>query len=257
MSETTALAVIEDGEQFPVLVDPDQAIAQVLRENVGGGALTQFDFSRIRLPSSGGRSFQIPSLAGSSEVPQIAGIIVGWRDGRAYWSRSYDESGGAPPDCSSQDSIQGHGSPGGNCQDCPLSKFGSAPAKGDRESRGQACRQARFMFLLRPGARLPTVIAAPPTSLKQARNYFLALANENLPYWSVVTRLGLEPDKNADGVAYSKLVFACDGALTGKLREGAKAYKDSVAPILGGYVVDAEAIREGDSGAGQPAEAAG
>ena len=205
MSEKQAVATIEPSKYALIAADP-QIIGQIMRENVGG-AVTEFTFDRVRVPGAGGLNWEVPSLSGIQEEKTITGIIVYNTMPRAYWRTSFDDGGGAPPDCSARDGQQGIGDPGGECQRCPLSKFGSAPPKkGQKESRGQACRQMRMLFVIRPQSLMPLVVVAPPTSLQEIGRYFLRLAGEAVPYYGVISALSLVKDKNKDGTVYSRIV---------------------------------------------------
>lgn len=213
---------------FRVLGMNPEDVKLAISHNIGSGGLTEFDLPRIKVPSGGGTVWQVPTLGGEKNEEHITGIIVGFKDVRAFWVEDYETSGGgSPPECTSSDLVHGSGlfgarsavNPSGLCSDCPNSKFGTAPAKKKPGSkteeeglgRGQACKQMRAMFLLRPDVLLPIVISAPPTSLKNAKGYFIGLASEGQPYWKVVTRLTLAKDKNKDGLQYSAINFALAG----------------------------------------------
>jgi hypothetical protein len=61
-----------------------------------------------------------------SEVPAV---FIDGKNSRSYYAGSYDpkamKSGpAAQPDCKSNDGIVGIGTPGGNCEKCPLSRWG-------------------------------------------------------------------------------------------------------------------------------------
>ncbi len=189
--------------------------AAVLRANLGNEELTTFDLDRIRIPTSGGKHWEVPTGDGETEpMKEVEGIIVFSKMGRSFWRKGMDEGGGGtPPDCSSPDNVHGIGDPGVLCKTCRYAQFGSAE-KGGIKKRGQACKQQRFIFLLREGSELPAVIALPPTSLKLMKKYFFMLAGKNLYYYACVTRFELVQDRNAEGVAYSKCQPSLVRALT-------------------------------------------
>src|SRR5262249_1306022 len=152
----------------------------------------------------------IQSLDGEEIVKELTGIIIGWRDTRSYWSIPMEESdGNMPPDCYSLDARAGIGKPGGDCARCPLSQFGSGP-KGD----GQACKLVRQLSLIRDQNLLPEIVSLPPSSVKAARQYFMRLASKGVPCFSVITRIGLEKTKNAQGIAYARAVLTSAGRLS-------------------------------------------
>lgn len=224
----TALA--QRKEVYPILA-ADASVGQLMRENLGGSNFTAFDLERITIPTGGGTAWKLTTLTGEESMPALSGIIVHYQDCRAYWKEEF--SGETPPDCASEDGRTGVGAPGGRCADCPYAQFGS-DAKG---GKGQACKQIRRVFLLRPKTFLPLMLTLPPTSIKNCKQYFTRVTNAGLPYWGVVTEIGLEKTKNAGGIAYSKTTFRCattpdgklamlDAAESAKVREYATALKE-------------------------------
>lgn len=205
-------------KDFVAVAGDVEAMGAVMKENVGEGGITPFDLDRIKVPAGGGLTWELPSLDGEIiESKTVDGIIVYWKEPRAYWATKYEDSGGGtPPDCSTFDGIAGTGEPGGECAKCPLAAFGTADKGG-----GQACKQTRMMFLLRPDSLLPTVLSAPPTSLKAMRGYFLRLAGQAVPYYTVITRFTLEKAKSGTGIEYSRIVPAV----------GARLSKEEVAQV--------------------------
>lgn len=193
-------------ENYALTVHGAENVLDILRENVAEG-LTQQSLERIKVPSGGAEVWEVINpLTGKKEYePEIEGVILAHVKQRVYWRENYEDSNGAPPDCSSPDSHIGRGDPGGRCMQCPLSQFGTA-RKGDKILRGQACQQRYVLFLLRPGSLLPTVVSAPPTSIRQVEGYMLRLAGAAKRHYGVVTLLGLEGDKNKDGTAFAKIL---------------------------------------------------
>lgn len=186
-------------------------LMEILQENVGG-QITEFDLQRAKVPTGGMTAWVLPSLDGEDEIAtNIDGILVYHREPRAYWEKSIDEGGGNnPPDCSSADGKLGDGMygvgstahPSGDCATCPMAEWGS---KDHGESRGQACKQMKLVFLLRPESLLPMALFLPPTSIRPVRQYLLGLASEGQHYSSAVTRLSLEKERSGDGIEYAKV----------------------------------------------------
>jgi len=203
-------------------------IREAMDANVGDGGLTAGDFERIKIPAGGGTSWTLQGLDGEETVKELAGIIIARRDTRAYWSVPMDESdGNMPPDCYSLDARIGNGKPGGKCRDCPLAEFGSDP-KGE----GQACKLIRQLFLIREDNLLPEIVNLPPSSVKPARLYFMRLASKAVPCYSVITKIGLEKTKNAQGIAYAKATLTSGGRLTPEQTQRAKDYAAMIEPFL-------------------------
>jgi hypothetical protein len=203
-------------------------IREAVITNVGESGLTAGDFERIKVPAGGGTAWSVQGLDGEEMIKELAGIIIAWRDTRAYWSVPMEESdGNMPPDCYSMDARTGIGKPGGDCHKCPLAQFGS-----DAKGEGQACKLIRQLFLIREDNLLPEIVNLPPSSVKPARQYFLRLASKGAPCYSVITKLSLEKAKNAQGIVYAKAVLTSGGRLTSEQAQLAKQYATMIDPFL-------------------------
>ncbi len=208
-------------------------IANIIKEIAPEG-ITQFDIDRIKVPSSGATMWQLETLEGDVSEKELMGIPLAIKTVRAYWSVAYDESGGGvPPECNSQDGMFGIGEPGGDCIGCPLAKYESA-SKG----RGQACKQMRLVFILRPDSMLPSVLIVPPTSLKDSKQFFLRLAAKGVDYKTIMIAVGLEKDKNSDGLAYSKMRFSMAKKLSTEHSKKVAEYAQQMAPLFGQVTID-------------------
>ena len=62
---------------------------EVMRENVGAGGLTVFDLDRIKIPTGGGTMWTVPTLEGDTASKDVTGIVVAWREPRAFWRESF------------------------------------------------------------------------------------------------------------------------------------------------------------------------
>jgi hypothetical protein len=195
---------------------------EALEANAGALTLTEFDMDRARIPSGGSLQFQLDDDKTTSE---LIGVITAFKDIRVYWQEPFGESQTGPPDCVSEDCV--HGNPGGLCSQCPFAQFGS-------DGRGQACSQRRVLFLTRSDKILPLALSLPPMSLKNAKRYFrIKLGEEGLPYYRVVTRLGLEEDKNATGIKFAKVTFEKLLVLESPVREQFKAIHELMQKQMG------------------------
>lgn len=206
MAKDTEIMAVT-AQDFVLLHTDLSSVLSVLSDNLADGTLSVRDLDRITVPAGGSTTWSIATLNGTEDTKALDGVIVYWRDGRAFWRKGFEETGsGTPPDCISYDGLVGEGDPGGACVRCPMSQFGSAERVfGRRGSSAQACRATRLLFLLRPADMLPVIVRVPPSSLKDVRGYFVQLTRAGLPYYGVVTRLTLERDKNASGIVYSKI----------------------------------------------------
>jgi hypothetical protein len=180
------------------------------------------------VPTGGTTTWSIPTIEGDQPAQKIEGIIVFTQTVRAYWKESFDESGGgSPPDCVSRDGLIGKGEPGGDCLSCELAQWETA--KGGR-GRGKACAESRLIYLMSKNEILPTVIKVPATSLTNARKYLVGLTSKQQPLYSVYTELSLTPDKNADGIKFSKIVFKKLGDV--ERPDLAEGYAKQIKPYL-------------------------
>lgn len=230
-----ALAVL-DGYSV-AKYEPAQLMA-LISENMGGEPLSMGLLTKIKIPAGGGLAFERPTLTGEPEVvTAIEGVIVAWKDIRAYWPTAYD-GGNEPPACASEDGRYGicideNEHLGGDCMSCPLSKFGTKiDSKTGSAGKGKACREARVLFVLTGKGLLPIVIVAPPTSIKSVKNYFMALLNEQIPYWGVISKIQLIKAKNTGGIEYSQLKLAMVKPIPDEEIARVKSYVDSMGPIL-------------------------
>lgn len=210
-------------------------VVDVLRENLRGEPLTAADLTIIKAPSGGATAWTVPTIDGDKVVKDLVGIIVYQKMVRAYWSQTFDESGGGPPDCMSLDAITGQGSlppdvvaknPVFRCAMCPYAQFGSG------KDKSQACRTNRLMFVVREGDMLPIVVRVSPGSLKTAKIFLTQLASAGRKPHSIVTRFALGPTKNANGVKYSQIVFTRAADVPQEAMPGIIAYIGSLRPML-------------------------
>ena len=203
-------------------------IREAMNANLGDAGLNAGDFERIKVPAGGATAWTIQGLDGEEMLKELSGIIISWRDTRAYWNVPMEESdGNMPPNCHSADARTGTGAPGGNCHTCPLAQFGSDP-----KSDGQACKLVRQLFLIREDNLLPEIVNLPPSSLKPARQYFLRLASRGVPCYSIITKIGLEKTKNAQGIVYAKAALTSGGRLTPEQTKRSKDYAAMIDPFL-------------------------
>jgi hypothetical protein len=206
--------------------------------NVGSSGITEFKLPRIKTPQSGGESFGIldPFTGAERRAKSFQAIILDVRDIRAYWKRAYDETGGVPPDCRSDDCVTGYGDPGGLCGTdsapiCPLAAFGSEEVNGVKK-KGQACKHMKQFFLARPGSGniLPEVLNAPPTAISQFTLYTLNLLGQVLKLNGVVTEFRLERAKSGN-LEYSRIAFRPVAVLAPEARERFLTYARGIGVI--------------------------
>ena len=214
--------------QYLIFQTPLEKIREAIAANLADSRMSSADLERIKIPAGGGTAWTIQTLNGEEMVKELNGIVVDWRDKRAYWSRPMEDSdGSAPPDCYSLDGRTGIGKPGGDCHNCPYSLYGSDP-----KGIGQACKASREFGLLREDKILPVILSLPPTSIKPARQYQMRLAAEVIPLYAALTTVSLERTKNSQGIAFSRATFTLAGRLTNEEAERIKEYAGMIRPLL-------------------------
>lgn len=222
-------------------------VTELIAENLGAGTkLSLGDLTRIKIPAGGLTQFVIPSVTGQDSMsPHVDGVIIAHKLNKAYWAEEFEKSGGGtPPDCRSDDMVHGLGKPyaedasvvpqadetGWLCESCPNNQFGSA--KGG-DGAGKACKDLRFMFFFTQNSLLPSLIVAPPTSLKETKKYLLGLTNEGILYNQVITRFELTEQKSKAGIKYAQLKPTMVGALNEEQQHQARVFTEMFQPMLG------------------------
>lgn len=190
-----------------------------------GEKLNIGDLYRFKTPSgTSGAFWQMPD---GNPTKALTAVILHASRSRTYWVTSMEEGGGdSPPDCSSNDGINGDGlygamagedntpvmsnaNPSGKCETCPMAQYGSG--RGD----AQACREGVRLLLLLSNDPLPTMLNLPPSSLNSFRNYRLhVLQPLGIRPHTTTTVLTLVPAKSKGGVNYYEVHFDLGEALT-------------------------------------------
>lgn len=216
-------------------------LSEALEANLAGGDVNlDRDLDRVKIPGSGGTTWTIPTLEGEEETKVLEGIIVAWKNVRAYYATSFDENPGMPPTCSSNDAVVGHGfpfhkgdgEPEGDpttlpCANCPNSQWGTA-----EKGNGQACQQNRLLFMLTPGDMLPLIVKLPATSIKPCGNFFMGLTRKGKPFYAVQTRIALEKTKNDANIDYSEARFSLAHELNPDEIAVVKQYRAALQPLV-------------------------
>jgi hypothetical protein len=232
--ENKALAVI--GNYAVVKADMTQ-LAETIRENLGGTQIDIFQLDRVKVPSGGGTTWEVPDLlaeGGSISTKNLEGVIIYFSDGNGYWDKPYDGNN-TPPVCVSEDGLVGISEMpglGGDCSTCPLNQFGSEIKPDGTKGKGKACKNMRRLFMVRQGNILPLLLVVPPTSLKAIRQYFLRLAGAGVPYYGVTTKLTLTKAKSDGGIDYAEIVPALGAQLGPEEAAKIKQFKEAITPAL-------------------------
>ena len=215
-------------ERYQIMTFEPAELKEIISENLGGAGMSHLDLPRVRIPTGGGTQWTIPDPEGEKSERVLKGIIVYQTVARGYWEASFDEGGGQPPTCYSNDGKTGQGDPGGDCSTCKFNQWNSDR----RGGKGKACRELRLLFMIQGDSLLPTVIALPPTSVKPAHHYFVSLTQKGIPYWGVETEIVLEKERSDNGISYAKASFKMAQKLSKEETATMRAYKEAIAPTL-------------------------
>jgi hypothetical protein len=192
---------------FRALATSDAAsMSQLIAENFDGITITPNDLEVIKVPSGGQSAFEVEENGETQYVKEFSGIILGVRVARTMWLKGLndkDNNSGTPPDCFSPDGITGKGDPGGPCNKCGLSEFGSAD-----DGNGQKCKEMKLIALLRPNSLLPTIVRVPPTSLKNVSQYIRILTQTGKRRIGVITTFSLKEATSRSGIKYAQIVLS-------------------------------------------------
>jgi hypothetical protein len=245
-TEPTAGLPAVIGNFAVVKIGDPGSVAEIIRENLGGARIGALDLDRIKVPSGGQKAWTLPSISGDQFAGSFEGVILFARDTRRLWRVAFEQRTEAgPPDCASEDGETGRGDPAGvgapqtfACARCPFAQWGSDP----KNQKGQACKQFKLLFVLRPNELLPTVLSVPPSSLANLKKYLLRLTSGQVPYWRVLTRFELEITKNGSNIDYAVVKPSLAGQLNPAEAEVIKSMRAALEPVLKTYsdVEDAE-----------------
>lgn len=173
-------------------------------------------FDRIKIPSGGGTSFEVPNLENSDEptfIKEFSAVILHHHPLFTYYENKYNGSNN-PPDCCSFDGINGSGTPGGKCRFCKLNMFGSG------ENGSKACKNKHRLYLLRENEIFPVVLILPSSSIQEFSRYIRRLLGVGKKSDSVVTKLSLKKAVNKTGIAFSMVHFSAIRDLSPSEKDG-------------------------------------
>lgn len=213
-------AVVKRGETGFSIVDDPQA-QEVMVGAFDQLGLSDFQLSRLKIPSGGMTAWEVESLEGTTVEKHLDVILVAMKGKqKSWWARPLEEAGGgAPPSCSSTDGINGFGinvlaadadPEHHKCNECAWNQFGSARNGG----KGKDCSDFALLYFFTKGSRLPSLLSVPATSLKSLQGYILKLIDAGKRMETCVTRLSLKKVQSASGVGFSQLDLAWQADLS-------------------------------------------
>lgn len=196
------IALINEKDfELPAMMDTEYDAAEFEEEFND----TEVNFLRVKIPSGGATSFEIPDPLNPEETNPakvLAGIIVYQHKANGYWPEG--DSMGNPPACSSSDGKTGEGEPGGACSLCPLNEWGSGEG-----GSGKACKNMMQVYLLQSGDMFPVQLSLPPTSIKPFNQYMSRLRMNGLLPSKVLTSISLKKEES-NGNPYAVAVFRAE-----------------------------------------------
>ena len=259
--KNTALAVVEGFQIANRYQDIDPELLAELQDEMedldpdAGIACRQ-----IKIPSGGGIAYEVQGEddGDADSMKEIRGVIIFTHRLNAYWPGAYgDDDQNRAPVCSSMDGKTGLWSETGevrSCEACPLNQYGSAVDQKGGQARGKACKNMRRVYLMMDGDPNFYLLTVPPTSIKEVNRQITKIVQSGTPYGSLVCSFKLEKDKNAAGIAYSKVVISRAGTLPKEaaaaavvMRRQIKEQYQSIAITQADYTtVDTSSARRGD-----------
>lgn len=226
MASTELIVPGEDSTYLALRMEPGE-VTDLIRDNLGGDGLSPHELDKVKVPSGGGSTWEVPGLDGIEAMKEIEGIIIERATRRAYWPTK--EADGESPDCRSEDGLIGIGDPGGSCAECPFNEFGSDVDGG----AGKACKETRQLFLLQPDSLIPIVLTVPPASLANVKAYFLRLLRAQLSPLDVVTKIGLEvATRKGTTTKFSKVTLSAGQRLDPDAKARMRAYAALLTPAM-------------------------
>lgn len=248
MPEKKTAIVKREDSKFEIVKSDPERVRDIIQLNLGGKTITPFKLDRIRIPDGKSDFWTIPTLEDAESSKVLEGIIVSFRDMRAWWS-DYEPTG-KPPECQSEDAIHGFGcrtagelyesDPADQkheCQTCKFAQFGSSPKP---NARGQWCKQIKAVFLVREKTFLPTVLFLPPTSINAFENFMLRLGSYGVPFNGIVVGFSLQKEKNDNGQIYNVAIPKKIRSLSEVEYEAMKEYTKLIRPALQQVPIDVE-----------------
>ena len=203
-------------------------LAAMFADEMDGLSLS---FDRIKVPSGGGLSFEVPGDNPDSpdSVKEFKAVILYHHPVHSFYKEKYT-GGNNPPDCGSRDGHTGIETETGEvkaCKDCPNAVFGSG------ENGGKACRQKRRIYILRENESLPIIVSLPTGSLADYSKYVMRLLSRGKKSNAVVTKFTLKKAQNTTGINYSQVVCAVDRELNPAEQASINAISEQVKKFAG------------------------
>lgn len=229
--QNNSLATQTEQKTFllPAMLEGDFSHDEIA-EDVEG--MESMSFPRVKIPSGGALQFEIPTEDPDNPdyTKFLEGVILYNHSACALWPEGSEYDEDTKPLCTSVDGKTGIGAPGGACATCPMNVYGSAPDGG----RGKACKNMRFVYLLRSGEYMPLLLSLPPTSLKSFREFLnRAFVLRRRATFGSIVQIGLKKENNGNdySVATFRLVRDFQGEELAQIRAYANSFKEQAKGI--------------------------
>ncbi len=184
-----------DTMENKVFLIPDMADDMFSEEDLMEDCVgIQPTFRRVTIPSGGQLQFELPSddPQNPDYTKTLTGVILFNHPACAYWPGGKKEDEDTSPICSSNDGIQGYGTPGGSCAVCPFNQYNTGIDSKGNPTKGKACKNMRNIYILRQGEYIPILLSLAPTSLRPFKDFInISFVNRRRPTWASVVEIGL------------------------------------------------------------------
>lgn len=194
---------------LPALVNDPRSIIEAIQTNMDGAPISESNLTKIKIPSGGATFFTVPTLDGENPEKALVGTVVFHRPGRVYYSTPFSDASDENrfPDCFSGNGLVGIGKPGGDCESCALSQFGSATRNG-KPAQGKACGERKTLYMIRGDQMMPDVISLPPTSIGACNQFLFKLAASGVKYHDALISITLERERSSENIDYAEARFS-------------------------------------------------
>lgn len=199
-------------------------LAETIKQGLGGMELRLFDLPQVTVPSGKSKAWSIPDetkSSGARSLDVLEGVVITSYQTRGYWPGDGKESNHKPPECRSDDAVTGIGTPGGSCEECPLSSWGP---KVNGKSAPPPCKQFTHVLLLEKDSLLPINLRIPGTSQSAWRSYSIAAFSKAKRLNSIITSVSLDSHTSNTGEPYQTMKFSASGELDDLETEAMRQY---------------------------------
>lgn len=253
------LIPFEKGQLPAWLAQEAASSASELTAGVGAGFPVMSIKGKVFALVSGGERTPLMNPNDNDEPATSINVVIlkaNPKLSKVFYASGYTEGSDAKPDCFSHDGERPDPSVEKpqckTCAACPKNEWGSKITEDGK--KGKACADSRRIAIANvDDIDNPILLRVPAATLRPLAEYGQALAQRNVPYSAVLTKIGFDRD-----AASPKLTFKATGFLEREQYEQVKAVAagDVVASILGkaGEAPVADAVTEEDTAAAKAAE---